>query len=261
MIDSHCHFDFAAFDEQRESLLSQCAASGIDGLIVPGIEPQQWPQLAALRDHYRAAACTLYIAAGVHPWWLESLSLTTAGLKQQLLDFLENASPIAIGECGLDGKRPLAVAEQIPFLEAQIDVAIECQLPLILHGYGAHNELLQILSRRKPPAGGVIHGFSGSLQLAQQYWRLGFYIGVGGSITYERARKTRDAIRDMPTEALLLETDAPDMPLAGHQGQPNTPLQVVTVGDELARLKGTDVATIVRQTALNTRQLFRIFCN
>ena len=140
-------------------------------------------------------------------------------------------------------------------------MAVEHQLPLILHGYGAHNELLQILGRYRPEAGGVIHGFSGSRQLAEQYWKLGFYIGVGGTITYERARKTRNAIKELPLEALLLETDAPDMPLSGEQGLDNTPLNLPAIASELAHIKGESVDTVVRQIALNTRQLFRISPN
>lgn len=258
MIDSHCHFDFEAFDEQRQSLLAQCVDAGIDGLIVPGIEPQQWHDLVALQESYSDAACSLYIATGVHPWWLQKLSLSTAELKQQLLEFIDSHTVVAIGECGLDGKLPLPLTEQVPFLETQIEVAAAQQLPLILHGYGAHNELLRLLTRYKPDAGGVIHGFSGSLQLAQQYWQLGFYIGVGGTITYERARKTRDTIKAVPLEALLLETDAPDMPLCGEQGQHNTPLNLAVIASELADLKQESLDTVVRQTALNTRQLFRL---
>lgn len=261
MIDSHCHFDFEAFDEQRESVLSQCVDAGVDGLIIPGVEPEQWFDLVALRDSYGSNLCSLYIAAGVHPWWVELLSISAIELKQQLLDFIGRHPVVAIGECGLDGKRPLSVSEQIPFLEVQVEVAVEHQLPLILHGYGAHNELLQILGRYRPEAGGVIHGFSGSRQLAEQYWKLGFYIGVGGTITYERARKTRNAIKELPLEALLLETDAPDMPLSGEQGLDNTPLNLPAIASELAHIKGESVDTVVRQIALNTRQLFRISPN
>lgn len=258
MIDSHCHFDFEAFDEQRESVLAQCADEGIGGLVIPGIEPDQWQDLVALKDNYHSVHCGLYIAAGVHPWWLEKVSLSPSELKRALQNFLECHSVVAIGECGLDGKRPMPVAEQTPFLEAHIDVANEHGLPLILHGYGAHNDLLQLLIRNKPKAGGVIHGFSGSLQLAQQYWRLGFYIGVGGTVTYERARKTRNAIKNMPLEALLLETDAPDMPLAGEQGRDNSPLNLPVIAQELADLKGESLESVIRQTVMNTRQLFRI---
>ncbi|WP_439135848.1 TatD family hydrolase, partial [Pseudomaricurvus sp.] len=114
------------------------------------------------------------------------------------------------------------------------------------------------LSHYQPSAGGVIHGFSGSIEQAQQYWRLGFYLGVGGTITYERAKKTRRAIAGMPLESLLLETDAPDMPLDGFQGQPNTPLRLPRIAQCLAELRKAPLADIQKQTAQNTRTLFSL---
>lgn len=259
MIDSHCHFDFSVFDAERADILQVCAAAGVAGIIIPGTHPPQWQPL--LQRVARAQGpVALWAAVGVHPWWVGELTvqLTEVTFKQQLHAGLREARVVAVGECGLDGSLPLPLAEQIPVLEWQLQVAKELQVPLILHGHKAHNELLRLLSRYRPPAGGVIHAFSGSVELAQQYWRLGFYLGVGGTITYPRASKTRRAIQAMPLESLLLETDAPDMPLSGYQGQPNSPARLPQVAQCLAQLRAEPLAVIQQQTMLNTRRLFAL---
>lgn len=268
MIDSHCHFDFSVFDAQREVILQDCAAVGVTGIIIPGIHPQQWRPLlqlvAQLQSSAEAPLCQVWPALGLHPWWLAELTsqagaaVTEPLFKQQLAAQLRQPSVVAVGECGLDGSLSLSLTEQIPHFEWQVQLATDHRLPLILHGHKAHHEVLRLLSHYRPPAGGVIHAFSGSVELAQQYWRLGFYLGVGGTITYERASKTRGTIRSMPLDSLLLETDAPDMPLSGWQGQPNSPLRLPQVAACLAKLKQVPVAEIRRQTELNTRRLFAL---
>lgn len=261
MIDSHCHFDFSVFDADRSATLQASAATGVTGIVIPGIHPQQWAPLLQLVSA-PIQPCELWAAIGLHPWWVAELTaagaVTEATFKQQLRDYLQQPRVVAVGECGLDGSLELPLAEQLPLLEWQLDVACELDLPLILHGHKAHNELLRLLSRYRPRAGGVIHAFAGSQELARQYWRLGFYLGVGGTITYPRAGKTRRSICAMPLESLLLETDAPDMPLCGYQGQPNSPLRLPEVARCLAELRDEPLAQVIQQTALNTRRLFAL---
>lgn len=259
MIDSHCHFDFSVFDADRADILRAAAGAGVTGIIIPGIHPQQWPSLLQLLSR-APNTCPLWAAVGMHPWWVAEYGagLTEASFKQQLEVRLRQSRVVAVGECGLDGSLPIPLSEQLPIFEWQLQLAKDLQRPLILHGHKAHNELLRLLSRYRPPAGGVIHAFSGSVEQAQQYWRLGFYLGVGGTITYERARKTRRALQSMPLESLLLETDAPDMPLSGYQGQRNSPLRLPEVARCLAQLRREPLAVIERQTDLNTRRLFAL---
>lgn len=268
MIDSHCHFDFSVFDADRTEILQGCAAAGITGIIVPGIQPSQWqPLLSLLTALSRSVSpCRLWAAVGVHPWWVEALQASFKGTetavkpfcKQQLQDALAQPHVVAVGECGLDGSLLLPLEQQLPVFEWQLQVAADVGLPLILHGHKAHNEILRLLSHYRPAAGGVIHAFSGSEELARQYWRLGFYLGVGGTITYPRASKTRRAIRAMPLESLLLETDAPDMPLNGYQGQRNSPLRLPQIARCLAELREEPLARIQQQTTHNTRRLFAL---
>ena len=257
MIDSHCHLDFEVFDAHRPALLQQCADDGVAGVLIPGIEPNQWSRLRLLQTENQSP-CQLWLALGVHPWWQHQVTMAKSEFQSHLSDQLERCAAVAVGECGLDGSIDASIESQLPILQWQVELACERQLPLVLHGHRAHNPLLQLLSRSKPKAGGVIHGFSGSYELAQQYWRLGFYIGVGGTITYERAAKTRAAVARMPLESLVLETDAPDMPLQGFQGQPNSPLRLAQVAETLAELKNTSVDDIRQATEQNTRRLFHL---
>jgi len=257
MIDSHCHFDFDAFDGQRPQLLEQCVIRGIEAIVVPGICPDQWRDLATLVMAHDSP-CRLYATAGLHPWWVKKLDLSLETFKVELDRQLQLGSCVAIGECGLDGVMGCSLPRQQAFFDIHLQLACDHQLPLILHGHKAHSEVLRLLTQYRPAAGGVIHGFAGSSELAQQYWRLGFSIGVGGTITYKRAQKTRRAIQALPLEALLLETDAPDMPLSGCQGQPSSPLQLPHVAQSLADLRGESLLQVRRQTAHNSRQLFSL---
>ena len=166
---------------------------------------------------------------------------------------------VAVGECGLD----FAVADvnrdqQLQWLQAQLQLANEHHLPVILHCRKAFPELLTLLRQHLPKMGGVYHGFSGSYQQATQLVDLGIKIGVGGTITYSRAQKTRATIAKLPLSALLLETDAPDMPVAGYQGQPNRPERLVDIATVLAEIRGESYAHIAQATTLTTAELFKI---
>ena len=253
MIDSHCHLDFEPLDA-NEALLSRCAQAGLTDIVVPGVLPSQWSRVREIST--RSRTVRIHASAGLHPCWIGRNVLSAKIFAQTLADNLDGC--VAIGECGLDGSIPTEMATQEAWLGIHLQMACELGKPLILHGHKAHNELLRLLTRYRPAAGGVIHAFAGSLELARQYWRLGFYIGVGGTITYDRARKTRSAIGAMPLESLVLETDAPDMPLCGAQGQPNSPLQLPKVADCLAVLKAVSLASIVEQTDANAQRLFKL---
>jgi TatD DNase family protein len=258
--DSHCHFDFAAFDEDRDAVWRECCAQGMIGMIVPGVSPAQWHTSAKIMQSYDA----MYGAAGLHPWWVEQeieaqdLDNYLQGLKEQLRVQLNAPNCIAIGECGMDAFIPLAMDVQQRVFEAHVQVAQESKKPLIIHSRKAHNEIMQTLKHYELPAGGVVHAFSGSAELAGQYWALGFRIGIGGTITYERANKTRNTVKQVPLESILLETDAPDMPLSGKQGQRNSPVNIIAIAQMLADLRSETLEHIATQTTANAQQLFKI---
>ncbi|WP_062063420.1 TatD family hydrolase [Cellvibrio sp. OA-2007] len=268
--DSHCHFDFAEFNADRASLWHACRDLGVTHLVMPGVAPEQWHTAAQLCGQYEG----LYYAVGIHPHWIEQqlwFARNAAGLldmpmQEKIITLMHEAllqsyregktHCVAIGECGLDKRiaTPMALQEQL--LNIHIDMANQCDKPLIVHCVHAHNEMIALLKKNKPQAGGVIHGFSGSYDIAQQYVGLGFYLGVGGTITYERAQKTRAAVTKIPLEYLLLETDAPDMPLQGKQGRRNSPEYIPQVAQVLADLRGTSIDEIAVATSCNAMGLF-----
>jgi TatD DNase family protein len=253
LFDSHCHFDFEAFEQKQASIWQECQQQGINKLVIPGIEPAQWPKAHQLSQSLPG----VYAAFGLHPWWVEKISESPDQFQKTLASWLaSHPECVALGECGLDGGISLATEQQQAYLDVQLQLACEYQLPVILHGHKAHNPLLQSLKRFNLPQGGVIHGFSGSLELALSYWRMGIRIGVGGSVTYPRANKTRNAVSQLPLQAIVLETDAPDMPLYGFQGEPNNPLRLVDVAKAVAELRSEFLLQVSEQTTRNSCELF-----
>lgn len=264
-IDTHCHFDADDFADDRPQLWQACNARGVKNLVIPGVEPSQWQVAAQLSQVYSG----IYYAVGIHPWWIEKIlpdtlphgSALQAESEAWCTDVRTQAlakACIAIGECGLDGTITTPIEQQLSLFEVHLQLANELAKPLIIHSVKAHNQVFALLKKYRPRAGGVIHAFSGSLQQAQAYWQLGFYLGVGGTITYERAKKTRHAFATLPLEAIVLETDAPYMPLSGHQGEPNRPDYLPDIAQALAHLRGQSLQEIAQQTTHNAKHLFGI---
>ncbi|ENY73957.1 TatD family Mg-dependent DNase [Aeromonas diversa CDC 2478-85] len=251
LIDTHCHLDFADFDADRHAVLAASRARGVTQYIIPAIGEENWDSVAALAAREPGMAYGL----GVHPMWA---ARQAPGVLMRL-DARLSARPaglVAIGECGLDGRSTVEQSGQLALFEGQLRLAGEYGLPLLVHSVRANDTVAGLLKRHRPPAGGVIHAFSGSPHQAERFWGLGFRLGIGGTITYERANKTREAVAAMPWEALVLETDAPDMPLYGRQGERNSPEYLPEVLQVLADLKGEDPSEVAKLLHRSTRQLF-----
>lgn len=252
--DSHCHFDFSDFDQDRNAVWQQCNSQGIQYLTIPGVAPGQWDAARKIAQEYK----NIYCAAGLHPWWIKNSEQNFAALSQGLREYVSLSKCVAIGECGLDAAIETPLQLQHDVLDIHLQLAQEISVPLIIHCRKAHNELLQQLKHYRFGAGGVIHGFSGSYEMAMQYWAMGFRLGIGGTITYERANKTREAVKQLPIEAILLETDAPDMPIYGEQGKRNSPSNILIIANTLAGLRGESLGHIAAKTTRNAQQLFKI---
>ncbi|WNO08410.1 TatD family hydrolase [Teredinibacter sp. KSP-S5-2] len=257
MIDSHCHLDFPEFDSDRADVLSACRNLGVDRIVIPGVVESQWDSLAQLCQ----SISSLYFSVGVHPWMLDKteFDLTQPAvlhqqIKQKIQPFVHNRRCVAIGEVGLDKSIAIEMDTQLRVFQQFIDMANDFSLPLIVHNVKAHNEILFALKSVRN--GGVIHGFSGSYELASEYIARGFFIGVGGTLTYDRAQKTRKAIKGIPLTAILLETDAPSMPLSGRQGQRNSPEFLPEIAQAVAELKDVSVDEVIHQTRENCKALF-----
>lgn len=261
LFDTHCHLDFDVFESQFLSHLEQARLAGVQRIILPSIGPENWQKVSALSQTSLAIKprhpLNIYYALGCHPCFLQRFNTDVQSEMIALLD-KRHSGCVAIGECGLDWAANVDKALQERALVWQLDVAKQYQLPVILHNRQAHNRLIQLVKAAKLPKGGVIHAFSGSYQQGMEWIRLGFYLGVGGTITYPRANKTRQAIGQLPLEKLVLETDAPDMPVFGFQGQLNTPSQIIFALNELSVLHSQAKQTIASQIWKNSNSLFSI---
>ena len=251
-IDTHCHFDFPPFTGEEAQSLAQASAAGVEAIVVPATEAANFPRVLALAERFDA----VYAALGLHPIVIEN---HTPACIDRLAEQLA-ARPtrlVAIGEIGLDlYRQDPQFDKQAQLLDAQLRLAKQYDLPVILHSRRTHDKLAMHLKRHSLPRTGVVHGFAGSLQQAQRFVEMGYRIGVGGTITYPRASKTRDVIARLPLSSLLLETDAPDMPLNGFQGQPNRPEQAARVFTTLCDLRPESPDEIAATLLDNTYQTF-----
>jgi len=247
LIDSHCHLDFARLGNVEE-VLAQANHADVKQFVVPSVDKNNWRQVLKLsKQHYQ-----IHAALGIHPYFLCADNQIT---RLEQLARNQHRSIVAIGELGLDGSIDAPLEQQLSVLLPQLKLASELDLPVICHAHKAYDPLLKQL-RRYSLKGGVVHGFSGSLVQAQEFIKLGFKLGVGGVITYPRAKKTRGVIADVGLEHIVLETDAPDMPIYGCQGQVNTPANLTAIAQALAQLTEQSVADVARITSCNSRELF-----
>ncbi|WP_438970550.1 TatD family hydrolase [Methylophaga sp.] len=251
LIDSHCHLDFHNFENDRQAIIERCADSGIEAIIVPGVTHQSWPKLIEVC----AQNPMLHLALGLHPMFMhEHQETDIKALEWALNDY----QPIAVGEIGLDFFLPGHDKKaQMRLFEAQIILADKFELPVILHVRKAHDEVLKVL-RQYSLRGGIVHAFNGSMQQAEHYQKLGFLFGVGGAITYPRAQKLQGLFRDLPLNTIVLETDSPDMPLVGHQGERNSPERIPIILTKLAEIRSQSESEIAHATTHNCKQLFGI---
>jgi TatD DNase family protein len=248
LIDSHCHLDFNCFDQDRTEVLDNCTKLAIDTIVIPGTRANHWQkQIDLCHQHPQ-----LRFALGFHPFFLASFEPANLVILTNLLKQHQN-NVVALGEIGLDKHIDVNWQLQIQVFEQQLLIAKEHQLPIILHHRNSHNELIQILKAKKFTQGGIVHAFSGSLQQAQTYIELGFKIGVGGGITYLRANKTRKTISLLPLSSLVLETDAPDMPLMGKQGQRNSPEYLPQIFESLVALRQETKQEVLKTCSENVR--------
>jgi TatD DNase family protein len=255
--DSHCHFDFAEFDSSREFIWRNAQEKGIQQLLIPAVSPDTWETARHVAEKNHG----IYWAAGLHPWWIEKfLSVTDwqSELTKKLCDALKDRHCVAIGETGLDAMIATPIDIQINAFKVHLDIATQFAKPLVIHSRKTHAELIAILKHSRDFSGGVVHAFSGSYEQAKSLIDIGLYLGIGGVITYERAHKTREAVKKIPLEYLLLETDAPDMPLQGEQGKMNSPVNIDRIANHLAELKQQPLDTIARVTTENANRLFGI---
>lgn len=270
--DSHCHLDNIAFSEQLPALLTQCAKLAINRIIIPAISPDNFDNVLALAEQYHNMPIRLHSCLGIHPWFLEGLNDThLAQLSTKVSQ--EKNNIIAIGEIGIDGANIKRSAEpekelskQQHFFDFQLNIAKQQNLPVIIHHRQSHHYIVPLLKQYKLTRSGIIHGFSGSFQQAKDYLDLGFKLGIGSTITYSRAKKTINTLKRLPLESLVLETDAPSMPLSkeiltqaeieAQEEMANSPINLLKIFELLTTIRKESAEEIATQLEYNIEQTF-----
>lgn len=249
--DSHIHLDDHRFDADRVDVVARARTAGVGLQVVPATDRVSWASIDQLVSQWPG----VHGGYGLHPMFLERHREEDLAA---LPAWLEHHDAVAVGEIGLDYfVEGLDRARQQHVFEAQLAVARDHDLPVILHARRAQDQVTQTLRKFKGLRG-VVHSFAGSEQQANQLIDLGFHLGIGGPVTYERAKRLQRIVSTMPIEHLLLETDAPDQPSAEHRGSRNEPAWIVSVLQQVARLRGESETDIAEKTTENVRRLFRL---
>ena len=254
LIDTHAHLDMTRFESDLDDVVGRALESRVTRIVCMGIDLPSSRRAVQLTEQYSF----LYTAIGIHP---EEARHTTKQDIEDLAVLANNRRVIAIGEIGLDFYRDYGPREkQAEVFGWQLDLASRLNLPVTIHAREADRELIALLDAwpgrpsMKPP--GVIHCFNSSLENAQAYIDMGFYISLGGYIGYPSAKSVREVITQLPLEKLLLETDCPFLPPQSHRGERNEPAYLIETATELARLKNVSVAELAYVTTTNAKLVF-----
>lgn len=247
LFDTHCHLDIERYFPDCDEALERSRVAGVSDFVLAGVTREAWPRILELSRRYHG----VHAAPGLHPMYLHRHG---PGDLDELAVLATGESLVAIGEVGLDYyMEDVDRNEQQKLFEMQIDIASRASLPLLLHARKAHDQVLATLRRKKFQHGGIIHAFNGSYQQATHFIKLGFMIGICGTITYERSTKIRSVASMLPIESLVLETDAPDIPPAAHWRESNHPEYLPEVLDSLTEIRSESRSQIAMQTTRNAR--------
>lgn len=241
-IDTHCHFDVEEFAHDRQQVAADAYAQGVEAIAVIAYLAKYWPQLLAVCQQIQQPQ--LLPVLGLHPCYIAEHQLSDLA---QLEQHLQQNDCIAIGEIGLDTyvdyiKQAELYQKQQQFFSEQLALAKHYQKPVVLHVRKAHADVFKILKQHKFNQGGIVHAFSGGVEEAKTYAKLGFKLGIGGSLTYPQAKRLHSVVAAMPIESLVIETDAPDMIPMPHRQQNakhtrNSPAYLASVAQALAQAK------------------------
>lgn len=252
LIDTHCHLDLEKHFPQFDNALAKARAAGVGKIVLPGVTQAGWGRLMELCNQEHG----LYGAPGLHPLYLSHHHPHHLEELEELVTGSGTVGPVAIGEIGLDYYvESVDRTAQQQLFEQQLKIAATAGLPVLLHVRKAHDQVLATLRRKHFAHGGIVHAFNGSFQQACHYIKLGFGIGIGGTITYDRAKRIRKVTSQLPKDSLVLETDAPDIPLANHRGESNHPKYLPEVLEALAALRGEAKEATAGYTSANARRI------
>lgn len=250
-VDTHCHIFDKAFDLDREDVIKECLDKNVGKLIVVGFDKMTNNLALELSHKYSF----IYPTVGLHPTELDDYSDNFFVYLEELIK--NNKNIVGIGECGLDyywdtSKKDL---QRLVFLK-QIELSIKYNLPLIIHSRDAIGDTLEVLKSVGKPLKGVMHGYSGSLEMAKEFIKLGLKIGIGGVVTFKNAKNVKEVVKELDLSNIILETDCPYLTPTPYRGKRNAPYYIPLIANEIASIKDVDVKEVESITTNNANMLF-----
>ncbi|MFZ4857517.1 MAG: TatD family hydrolase [Desulfuromonadaceae bacterium] len=250
LLDTHCHLDLEPLHSKLPRFMEEAGIAGVTGFVVPGVHPRAWGGIAALAVVNRQ----IFPAYGIHPMHADSVT-------EQVLARLSVLSikGIAIGETGLDPAYPVPLDLQEQAFRVQLQMAVQRGLPVLIHCRQAFQRVLKVMREEGAhQVGGIMHAYSGSVEMAHDFIRLGFAIAISGTVTWNNAVKPLRVARELPLEHLVLETDAPDMTPQRYRGTFNRPAWIVETAQRIADIRGVAIEEVARITTDNARRVLRL---
>jgi len=252
LFDSHAHIDDEQFDADRDQVIRRALENGVTGMINVGCCMASSARSVALAKQYEA----IYAAVGIHPHDAQGILATD---YEQLAVWSKQDKVVAIGEIGLDYYHDLSPRDtQRTVFVRQLDVARQMKMPIIIHDRDAHKDIMDIIRSEAKGLSGVLHCFSGSLEMAREVIKLGFYVSIAGPVTFKNAAKLPEIVASIPLERLLVETDCPYLTPHPYRGKRNEPAYVRIVAEQVASLRKLELSALAEITSANTKRLFNI---
>ncbi len=249
IFDAHAHYDDGWFDDDRDKLLASLPGQGVCGVVNNSVDLNTAKKVIALAEKYEY----IYAAVGFHP---ENLDDMPEDYLQKIAELTKHPKVVAIGETGLDYHWDIPREKQQRVFEKQIKLSLELKMPLVVHDREAHGDVFELLRRYKPNA--LVHCFSGSVELMREAVRLGFYISLGGVVTFKNARQSVEVASEIPLEKLLLETDAPYMSPVPFRGKRNDSSKIIYAAEKIAALRNITVQELLNITSENAKRFYNI---
>lgn len=251
LIDTHSHIDLPDFDDLY-SVIKKAEEFGVKKIILPSVDRNSFEKVIAISEKYE----NVYCALGIHPTEAKGVSDSDF---DKVVELAKHEKVVGIGECGLDYYWDKTfVEEQKAVFSKQIEIAKELKLPLLVHDREAHKDTFDMLKGVKNEIPVIMHCFSGSLEFARECIKEGFYIALGGVVTFKNAKKAHEIAKEIPLESLLLETDAPYLTPEPFRGKRNEPAYIKFIAEKIAELRGISFEQVAQATTQNAKNIFKI---
>ena len=249
MIDTHSHINFQDYKENFEKFLSEIKQNEVEKIIIPGVEPLSFNEIISLCNKYEM----IYGALGVHP---SEFKTYNQEVEETIYKLIKESKIVAIGEIGLDYHYGFdSKEEQKDILRKQLKIAEETKLPIIIHDREAHEDVFEILQEYKL-SNVIFHCFSGNSAFAEKCIEKGYYIGIGGVVTFKNAKELKESTKIIPLDRILLETDAPYLAPVPFRGKINSPIYLKYIAQEIANIKEINIEEVKEKTTINAKRIF-----